>query len=291
MDTRKTALVTGTASGLGRAIAVALARAGWYIALADVNDQENKETLALVQAAGGAGHIEHLDVSDLDAWQRLREKLQGDWKQIDLLVNNAGVGMGGEVGQLPVEDWRFIINVNLYGPIFGCHTLVDWMKQNPRGAHIVNVASLAVVVSAPGMAAYNVTKAGVLSLSETLYSELRPHNIAVTAVCPDFFDTNISRNARFQTEQQRRLAERLTTGGRMTSDDVARKVLRAVERKQFYLFVPWMAGLIWRFKRMSPVWALNTVNRYIQRKAAEVAAETREADEAEPVEPATADVS
>lgn len=276
MNARKTALVTGTASGLGRAIAVALARAGYRIVLTDVNDAGNQETLTLVQAAGGEGHVEHLDVSDPEAWQQLRDKLQAVWPQLDLLVNNAGVGMGGDVGQLPIGDWRFIINVNLYGPIFGCHTMVDWLKRNPRGAHIVNVASLAVVVSAPGMAAYNATKAGVLALSETLYGELKPHNIGVTAVCPDFFDTNISRNARFQTVQQKKLAERLTSGGRMTADDVARKILRAIERKQLYLFVPWMAGLIWRFKRFSPVWALNTVSRYIRRKAAQVAAEMPE---------------
>jgi len=276
MNARKTALVTGTASGLGRAIAVALARAGYRIVLTDVNDVGNQETLTLVQAAGGEGHVEHLDVSDPEAWQQLRDKLQAVWSQLDLLVNNAGVGMGGDVGQLPIGDWRFIINVNLYGPIFGCHTMVDWLKRNPRGAHIVNVASLAVVVSAPGMAAYNATKAGVLALSETLYGELKPHNIGVTAVCPDFFDTNISRNARFQTAQQKKLAERLTSGGRMTADDVARKILRAIERKQLYLFVPWMAGLIWRFKRFSPVWALNTVSRYIRRKAAQVAAEMPE---------------
>lgn len=276
MNVRKTALVTGTASGLGRAIAVALARAGYRIALTDVNDAGNQETLALVHAAGGEGQVEHLDVSDPEAWQQLRDKLQAAWPQLDLLVNNAGVGMGGDVGQLPIDDWRFIINVNLYGPIFGCHTMVDWLKRNPRGAHIVNVASLAVVVSAPGMAAYNATKAGVLSLSETLYGELQPHNVGVTAVCPDFFDTNISRNARFQTAQQKKLAERLTSGGRMTADDVANKMLRAIERKQLYLFVPWMAGLIWRFKRFSPVWALNTVSRYIRRKAAQVAAEMPE---------------
>lgn len=271
MDSQRTAIITGTASGLGRAIAVALARQGWRLALADVNDAGNRETLALVERAGGQGQIEHLDVSQAEAWQALRDKLQSDWPRLDLLVNNAGVGMGGDVGQLPLDDWRFIIGVNLFGTIYGCHTMVDWLKENPSGAHIVNVVSLAVVVSAPGMAAYNTTKGGVLSLTETLYNELKTQNVGVTAVCPDFFDTNISRNARFQSAEQRRLAEQLTSGGRMTADHVAASVLKAIERKQLYVFVPWMAGLIWRFKRFSPVWALNAVSRYMRRKAAQVA--------------------
>jgi short-subunit dehydrogenase len=127
------------------------------------------------------------------------------------------------------------------------------------------------------MAAYNVTKAGVLSFSETLYNELKPHNIGVTGVCPDFFATNISRTARFQTAAQKKLAEQLTRDGRVTADEIARQVLRAVERKQLYLFVPFMANLIWRLKRMMPVVALNIVARYMRKKAEKLAAEMQRA--------------
>ena len=208
MNSRRTAVVTGAASGLGRAIAVRLGGAGWHVALADVNDRGNQETLDLVRQAGGEGQVEHLDVTDLQAWHSLRDQLQQTWPRLDLLVNNAGVGMGGDVGQLPLDDWKFIIGINLYGPIHGCHAMIDWMKQNPSGAHIVNVASLAAITSAPGMAAYNVTKGGVFSLSETLHSELKPHRIGVTVVCPDFFDTNIASSASFPDRRatQRRRA-------------------------------------------------------------------------------------
>ena len=281
MDGKPTAIVTGTGSGLGRSIAIELGRRGWHVALADVNDAANEETLELVHKAGGQGQTEHLDVTQTERWQDLRDKLQETWPRLDLLVNNAGVGMGGEVGQLPLADWQFIININLYGPILGCHTMVDWLKQNSRGANIINVASVAAIASAPGMSAYNVTKAGLLSFTETLYSELKPHNVGVTAICPDFFNTNITKSARFQTAEQRRMAERLTRDGRVSADEVARRVVDSIGRRPLYVFVPAMAGLIWRLKRIWPVLALNIVARYMHKKSQSLAAEERNASPAE----------
>lgn len=264
----KYAIVTGAASGLGRAIAIELARHGWHVALADVNEAGSQETLALVRAAGGEGRVELLDVTKPDEWRGLRDKLQGAWPNLDLLVNNAGVGLGGEVGKLPLDDWHWIININLYGAIYGCHTLVDWLKSNPRGAHIVNIASMAAVASAPAMAPYNVTKAGVLSLSETLYGELKPYNIGVTAVCPAFVPTNIVRDSRFQNEQQRKAAAKLMSKSRTTADDVARRVVRAIERRQLYVMVPGVAAFYWRLKRLAPRFVLDLIARRHARETA-----------------------
>ncbi len=272
MESRKVAIVTGAASGLGRALSVELGRRGWHVVVADVNDQGSQETLALVRTAGGEGQVEHLDVTKPDAWQALRDKLQATHSQLDLLVNNAGVGVGGEVGELSLDDWHWIININLYGAIYGCHTLIDWMKKNPRGAHIVNIASMAAIVSAPGMAPYNVTKAGMLSFSETLYGELKPFGIGVTGVCPAFFATNILRSGRFHTDQQRKMAERMMSSAKMTAEDVARQILRAVDRKQLYVIEPAVARFYWRFKRLMPVRLLNMIaNRRAQDLAADAA--------------------
>ena len=90
----------------------------------------------------------------------------------DLLVNNAGIGGSGEVGRFSLESWRQLLEVNLFGGVMGCHTMVEWLKANPRGAHLMNTASFAAMAAAPSMAAYNVAKAGMLALSETLYGEL-----------------------------------------------------------------------------------------------------------------------
>jgi short-subunit dehydrogenase len=126
------------------------------------------------------------------------------------------------------------------------------MKQNARGAHIVNIASMAAIVSAPGMAPYNVTKAGVLSLSETLSGELKPHNIGVTGVCPAFFQTNILENGRFHKPDQRQLANTLMSHSHVSAQRIARKIMRAVDHKQLYVFAPTVAGLFWRLKRLMP---------------------------------------
>ena len=252
VDVRQHAIVTGAASGLGRALSVELGKRGWHVALADVNDAGSAETLQQLRAAGGDGQVEHLDVTRVEAWQTLRDKLQASWPALDLLINNAGVGCAGNVGELPLDDWQWIININLNGAIYGCHTMIDWMKQNPRGAHIVNVASMAAVVSSPGMAPYNVTKAAVVSLSETLAGELRPHNIGATAVLPAFFPTRILENGRFHKPNQRQVANTLMSHSRASAEDVARKVLHAVDRNQLYVFAPGVATLFWRLKRMIP---------------------------------------
>ena len=272
MDSRKCAIVTGAASGLGRAISLELARHGWRTALADVNEAGSQETLDLVRQAGGEGQVERLDVTDPDAWQALREKLRATWPGLDLLVNNAGVGVAGEVGQLPLEDWRWIININLYGAIYGCHTMIEWMKENKQGAHIVNIASMAAIASAPGMAPYNITKAGMLSFSETLYGELKPHNIGVTGVCPAFFPTKILDNGRFQTDDQRKLADRLMGTSRATAGDVAKRIMRAIDRNQLYVFVPAVASIFWRLKRLMPITVLKIIGRRQAKEAAAVAA-------------------
>jgi NAD(P)-dependent dehydrogenase (short-subunit alcohol dehydrogenase family) len=258
MPAKKHAIVTGGASGLGRAFCIELGRRGWHVAVCDVNHQGSQETLRLVREAGGDGQVEHLDVSQADAWLVLRDRLKASWPALDLLINNAGVGVAGEVGQLPLEDWHWIININLYGAIYGCHALVGWMKENP-GAHIVNIASMAAIVSAPGMAPYNITKAGMVSFSETLFGELKPYKVGVTAVCPAFVPTNILANGRFNTDQQRETAQKLMAQSRATPEQVAKRVIRAVERNELYVFVPTVASIFWRLKRLMPKTVLKLI--------------------------------
>ena len=269
MPQTKYAIITGAASGLGRALAVELAASGWHIAVADVNLEGSGETLGAVRQAGGDGRVEHLDVARLEEWQALGEKLKADWPRLDLLVNNAGVGVSGEVGQVPLEDWQWIMGINLWGAIYGCHTMIDWMKQNPGGAHIVNVASMAAIMSAPGMAPYNVTKGGLLSFTETLYGELKPHGIGVTGVCPWFVPTNIIRSGRSQSKHLEAIAAKLMSESKCTAEHVAKRIVRAIRRKDLYLFVPGIAGFFWRLKRLMPVGALKFI---VRRNAREIAA-------------------
>ena len=257
----RTAIITGAGSGLGRALSARLARDGWQLALCDINTAGNEQTLAAIRAASGGEHtaasgIEHtaetLDVSDAEAWSNLVTRLQARWPQLDLLVNNAGVACAGEVGQLPLADWRWLLNVNLWGVIHGCHACVGWLKQNPAGGHVVNIASVAGLVFPPEMAAYNVSKAAVIALSETMSAELRAHRVGVTVVCPGFVATNLLATGRFASESQRQSAERLMNESTMTPDHVANAIARAIRRRQLYLVVPPLTRLLWWLKRFLP---------------------------------------
>jgi NAD(P)-dependent dehydrogenase (short-subunit alcohol dehydrogenase family) len=250
--TRQYAIITGAASGLGRAIALRLARDGWHLAIADVNLAAAQETLDLVRRAGGDGQVERLDVSQEQEWAALAQRLETAWPQLDLLVNNAGVSGSGEVGEYPLENWRWMMSINLWGPIFGCHTMIPWLKRNPRGGHIINTSSLAAICSAPTMASYNVSKSGIVSLSETLYAELKKDRVGVTVLCPSFFHTNLLSISRMQTPEQLDLADRTMRAASFTADDVAAAAVRAMQRKRLYVILPLKGRIYWRLKRIIP---------------------------------------
>ena len=249
---RRTAIVTGAASGLGRALCVRLARDGYLIAICDIDLTGAAETLTLVEAAGGSGRVEPLDVTDPLAWEALRERLEHDWPQLDLLVNNAGVVVSGDVGRCSLDDWRWIVDANLWGMIHGCHVCVDWLKRNPRGSHVINTSSLAAIGSFPGMAAYNVTKAAVVSFSETLHAELRRHRVGVTVLCPSFFPTALLDNGRFTSPAEQRIARAEFTRTKLTAEKVADAAVRAMAWNQLYVILPAKARVLWWIKRLAP---------------------------------------
>ena len=264
---RRNAIITGAASGLGRALAVRLARDGWRIAVADIDTAGSKETLKLIEAAGGAGQVEQLDVAQLDHWESLRDRLRADWSRLDLLVNNAGVAGYGDMGLFPLEDWRWLLNINLYGAIYGCHTLVDWLKANSRGSHIINTASFAALAPSPSMAAYNVAKAGIVALSETLYAEMQPYGVGVTVICPMFFRTGIHVAARSYNELRSKMIEEGTENSKLTAESVADAAIRAMQRKQLYAIPGRQARWYWWMRRLSPTGFLNGIARDVARRS------------------------
>jgi len=182
----RNAVITGAASGFGRALALTLARRrGWKILVADINRQGMEETLAMVKESGGDGEIFECDVSKPEPVQKMAEYVFPNWKKVDLLINNAGVVSCGFVSDIPLEDWYWCVNINFWGMLYGCHFFIPGMKAQ-GGGHIINVASSAGLFSLMEMAPYNVTKAAVISLSETLRQELVSYKIGVTVACPMF---------------------------------------------------------------------------------------------------------
>lgn len=251
MEERKNAVITGAASGLGRAIAVALAKRGWRVLVSDINMKGSEITRGMVEKAGGEGDIFECDVTRLEDIRRLADFAFEKWTRIDLLVNNAGVAAGGFVGDIPIEDWYWIVNTNFWGMLYGCHEFVPRMKSQ-GGGHIVNVSSAAGFVSLPEMASYNVTKAAIISLSETLKSELAPHNIGITVVCPTFFKTNLLTTMRYTDEFQKTFAETAFENGRLSAETIAEMTVRAVEKNQIYLIPQAVGKVQWVMKRLSP---------------------------------------
>ena len=160
-------------------------------------------------------------VEEVEALAAAAERALGG---VDLVINNAGVAVGGLVGEVPLDDWRWIMGVNLWGVIYGCHVFVPRLRKQGRG-HILNVASAAGLLAPPGMAPYNVTKAAVVALSETLRAELRDAGVGVTVLCPTFFRTNIAQSSRAIDGKQRALVEKLMARSKIQADDVARLAL------------------------------------------------------------------
>lgn len=247
------AVVTGGAGGLGRAICLALARRSASILVADRDLAGAEETARLAAAAGGKAHAVHCDVAKAGEVVNLLvladEKLGG----VDLLVNNAGVAVGGPVGDVPLADWEWIMGINLWGVIYGCHTFAPRFKAQ-RSGHILNVASAAGLLSAPEMGPYNVTKAGVVALSETLSAELREHGPGVTVLCPTFFQTNIlasSRRSKAAADVEGVVAQRMAQS-RLQADGVAEAALKGCDKNALYV-VPMADGKwAWRMKRLAP---------------------------------------
>jgi NADP-dependent 3-hydroxy acid dehydrogenase YdfG len=182
--------------------------------------------------------------------------LLGQWQQLDLLVNNAGVAGSGEVSKYSIDDWHWILGINLNAGIYGCHFFIPWLKKNPRGAHIINTASLAAIAARPGMAGYNVAKAGMLSLSETLYGELKSHNVGVTVICPSFFQTNLLNEARLE-KIDRDSASKMMKVANFTADDVAAEAIRAMHEGRLYVVMPRQGRVFWRLKRFFPNYVCN----------------------------------
>ena len=260
------ALVTGGGSGLGRAFCRRLAHQGWHVACADVDQAAAEQTLAQIRDAGGSGQAEPLDVTDAAAWDALCDKLRREWPRLDLLVNNAGICAAGEIGAAPLEDFDRVLDVNLRGTLIGCHTMVPWLQETAPGGHVVNIASIAGVLPAPSMGAYNISKAGVVSLSETLYAELRLLGIGVTVVLPGFFPSELVSRGHFASAAHRRLAERYTRQAQITAEEVVDRTLHGIDRGKLYVAVGRRVRWLWRLKRLSSTTLLRLASKSYRRK-------------------------
>lgn len=250
------AVVTGAGSGIGAAFAVELGRRGGSVVCSDIDQAAAQDTADAISERGGKAIAIRCDVSRFDEVQALAEQSQAWFAAAPtLVINNAGVGAGGAaIGDAPLDDWAWTLGINLWGPIHGCHVFTPILRdaapsRTPRG--IINVASAAAFGAAPGMAAYNVSKAGVLSLSETLAAELAGTAVRVTVLCPTFVKTNILESGRI-SEQSGELAAKLMRCTGLSAEKVARTCLDAHDRGELYCMPQFDAKIGWNIKRLAP---------------------------------------
>jgi len=246
------AVVTGAGSGIGRSFALELGKRGGTVVCADINLAAAEETVSLLAQQGAKGFAVTCDVGDAEQVKQLAERAEQLMQHpVTLVINNAGVGLGGKFDEVSLEDWQWVTHVNLWGVIHGCHYFVPKFKQLGYGA-IINVASAASYTAAPEMTAYNVTKSGVLALSETLAAELKKFKISVNVLCPTLVPTNIIKNGRIPSRYSGLADHALMNFAMTTSDSVAKLTLNRLDRGQLYTIPQLDAKLFWLMKRVSP---------------------------------------
>lgn len=264
----KRVVITGAGSGLGRSLALRFAREGWRVAIADLNEARMQETLGLVEQAGGSGLAQRCDVCSANEFSALAERVRQAWGGADVLVNNAGIATGGSVVESRYEDWQRVLDINLMGVVRGCKSFVPMMLAQKSG-HVVNIASFAGIASPPNMASYNVAKAAVISLSESLRAETIDEGVDVSVACPSFFKTNLTESITAPSDQwMKRFTEVVMERSKVSAEDVADDIFRAVHEGRFMVITHDDARMQWRLKRAAPEFFYRMVRDKLKQRMA-----------------------
>jgi len=246
----KSAFVTGGASGIGLAMARAFAEAGMKVMLADV------ETAALEKALQGLSNYGNrvqgirCDVADPESMERAAQAAFDSFGNVHVVCNNAGVAAGGGIDNISIDNWRWVVDVNLMGVVYGVRNFLPHMMKHREGGHIVNTASMAGMTNGMGFSPYAATKFAVVAMSEGLAMQLQPHGIGVSVLCPEFVRTRIGESGRNRPERYgespqldpaspaaavvAEIARRLEAG--IDPADVAARVLAAIRNGELYIF-------------------------------------------------------
>lgn len=247
---QKRMMITGAGSGLGREIALRWASAGWQLALSDVNDAGLAETLELVRAAGGDGFTQRCDVRDYSQLTALAQACEERLGGIDIIVNNAGVASGGFFNELSLEDWDWQISINLMGVVKGCKAFLPLLERSH--GKIINIASMAALMQGPAMSNYNVAKAGVVALSESLLIELKEQQVDVHVVCPSFFQTNLMDSFRGPTPAMKQQVSKLLESSPINATEIADYIYQSIERGDFMILPHEQGRMAWALKQKNP---------------------------------------
>ena len=258
----KIAIVTGAASGIGLALCQQLARRGALVTLVDVDGAPLAKAAEALASAGMRARAAVVDVTDRDAVEQLVESAVSEFGRLDLLVNNAGIGVGGEARDLAYADWKEVIDVNLFGVIHGVAAAYPLMVRQGCG-HIVNVASVAGLVPLPGEISYVASKYAVVGLSHTLRAEAADLGVKVSVVCPGKIETPIYETSKIINFDREATFALWPTG--ISPERCAEIILRGVERNKATIVVTRFAKLLWAMQRLSPTAIAWAMRRYMRR--------------------------
>jgi NAD(P)-dependent dehydrogenase (short-subunit alcohol dehydrogenase family) len=275
----KTVLVTGAGSGIGKATALAFARRGANLVVCDVDETGLAETAGEIRALGREVLAQRVDVANRDQMRDFAAAVHARIEAVDILMNNAGVGLTAGFLDTTLDDWDWITAINLRGVVHGCHFFVPAMVARGRGGHVINVASSASFVGTELLAAYSTTKFAVLGLTEAMRDELGRARIGVTAVCPGIINTAIPRTSRMRglyaaPAAQQRMVEMFARRN-YTPERVADNILKAVQRGRVVAPIAAEAWLMYYLKRFAPgvlAWLNRKTGERMRRDAQKAAA-------------------
>lgn len=262
----KIVVVTGAGSGIGRASALAFAKEGAVVVATDINEARAIETATLIAKSGGSAEARQHDAADFQATEALAKDLIAERGGVDVIYNNAGIGVGGRTLDATTEEWERLVGINFWGVVHGIRAFAPHMLERGSG-HIVNTASSAGLIPMPGIAAYTATKHAVLGLGQALRVEFRRQGVGVSTICPGLIRTNIVRDGvMYNIDDPRRdQSVRLMDRWGHPPELVARKVIGAVKRDRGIVPVGFEAWLGWYMLRLSPALASLVLQRPLAR--------------------------
>ena len=243
----KTAFITGGASGIGLAMARAFGRAGMNVVIADIEDAPAKAAVERLASEQIKAVSIHCDVGERNNLRAAALEAVSAFGKVHVVCNNAGVGAGGEIGKVPERDWDWIVDVNLKSVVYGVETFLPLLRSHGEGGHFVNTASMAGLISGPGMEPYSATKYAVVAMSEGWALQLAGSNIGMSVLCPGFVRTRIHESERtkqarfaaagegsFDPERRQMISKAIETG--LDPDVVGARVVEAVRDGDLYIF-------------------------------------------------------
>lgn len=247
----KIAIVTGAASGIGRALGEALARRGAVVIMVDIQTALLEEAVGSIKQAGYQAETVTLDVTDLEGVQALVENTAARHGRLDYIFNNAGIAVGGEVRDVSIDDWRNVLDVNLFGVVHGVAAAYPIMVKQGHG-HIINTASIEGLIPLPGTVSYVASKYGVVGMSNALRIEGADLGVKVSVVCPGYIKTPIFHTSKLIKMDRERMLQSLPERFGITPEECAEVILGGAERNKAIIVVTRLAKILWWVHRIYP---------------------------------------